>query len=553
MKIMKAIVPGALLALTVLGCQDLDTDNPNNPDTRSVQESPDDLESLIATSYLPIWNRVNMTNGGISTAALAGEFGGGFFCFGTLERGSEPRVPITTQPGSGFEGHFFVWRDWYRSIAAVNVGIRAIDDLDLVIRSGDEDVTPRTRAFAKFVQGVGLGWVALTFDQGWPLTEEIQLDTLTFTPANPEVQEFLRPYDQVMETAQASLDEATTIIDANNVMIPAESPERWLLGNSLSANEFRQLIYTYKAFFTASLPRSREEREAVDWNQVLSFLDQSLQRDFAVEGEPGVVVSNFQRIAARQRTNTPSDHIRPNYETLGVADQSGGFQEWWATPWSDRTPWAMDVDDHRIDDPNRTPIVSEAESEGLYLGHHIANVWAASRGTAHRSYYYWHRAGRGNSYQQGPILTFTEAEHDLLRAEALMWLGRPEEAVPLINKTRVANGGLAPVTVDGAPMDGDGRCTPRKFDGGCGSLWDALRWEKRVETMGLDGGWRAWFDRRGWQGLVEGTELHWPMPLEDQELMAMPFYTMGGGQGDSAPPNAVEQCPPAVSHLQGCP
>jgi hypothetical protein len=551
MRLMRALVLGAA-ALVLVACQDMDVTNPNNPDTESVQASPGDLETLIATSWVGFQNRVWQNNTSLTAAVISGQFGGGFGCFGTLERSSEPRVPITTVPGAGNQAHFFPWRDWYGAVAQVNAGLRAIEEGDVVIRQDGNDVTARAQAFAKFVQGLAHGYVALSFDRGYVFSESIASDTLGFTAQNPQVQELIRPYPEVADTALAQLSAAIDIIRAHNVSIPSQTPERWISGYSLSPAEFEQLIHAYKARILAYLPRNRAEKEAVDWNRVLSHLDQGWQGDFAPEGSPGVVQHNFQRLTARQRATVPNDHIRPNYETIGVADQSGGFQEWWATPWSDRTPWTMEVEDLRIIDPDRTPIVSQADDgEGLYLGHHIANVWAAERGTAHRSYYYIHRFGRGNSWENGPLLTMAEAELDLIRAEAYMWLGQPEAAIPLINKTRVANGGLAPVTLEGAPMGDDGYCTPRKWNGECGSLWDALRWEKAIETMQTEG-YISWWDRRGWQELVEGTEVHWPMPLQDQELLAIPVYTMGGGQGDSAPPPDPERCPPAVAHLPGC-
>jgi hypothetical protein len=284
---------------------------------------------------------------------------------------------------------------------------------------------------------------------------------------------------------------------------------------------------------------------------VIEYLDRSLQADFAPAGDPGIVESLYKHRIARQRSTVPSDHVRPNYETIGPADQSGGFQAWWAAPWADRDPFTMEVDDRRIVAANWQE-VDWWDGRGLYLGRHVANVWAASRGTANRSFYYFHRFGREDTWQQGPLLSVSAAEHDLLRAEALMWLGRPAEAVPLINQTRVGNGGLDPVTLEGAPLNAEERCTPRKYNGECGSLWDALRWEKRMETMGTEGGWVQWFDRRGWQGLVDGTELHWPVPLQDLGLLQLPIYTSGGGFGDSAPPPQLERCPPAVANLAGC-
>lgn len=540
-----------ILVTLVLGaCLDMDVTNPNNPDLTSVQQSPGDLETLIATSFATFYNRAQENNAALTASNISGSFSGGFGCFGVLERSAEPRVPITTVQGAGNQAHFFPFRDWYTAIAQVNTGLRAIQEGNVTIREGGADVTPRARAFAKFIQGVSHGYVALSFDRGYVFSESVASDTLRFTGGAETVQGLLRPYAEVADTALAQLNAALQIIQQNNVSLPAQSAERWISGNNLNPQQFQELIHLYMARIIAYLPRSREEKSAVDWQRVLNHLDQGRTTTFAPVGSPNIIAHNFQRLIARQRTTVPSDHIRPSYYTVGYADQSGGFQNWLATPWPQRNPFVMTVDDRRIVDPNREKIVSQAQEEGTYLGRHIATVWAAERGTGRRTYYYFHRWGRGNTWETTPLVTISEAEIDLLRAEAYLRLGQPELAIPLINKTRVAVGGLPPVTLEGAP-EVNGRCTPRKNNGACGSLWDAFRYEKSIETMGTEG-YISWWDRRGWQGLIEGTEVHWPMPLADQELLQIPVYSAGGGQPGSAPAWDAERCPSAIASLPRC-
>jgi len=133
---------------------------------------------------------------------------------------------------------------------------------------------------------------------------------------------------------------------------------------------------------------------------------------------------------------------------------------------------------------------------------------------------------------------------DLLKAEALIRLGRASEAVPLINKSRVANGELPPVTIDGPP-DEPG-CVPRKLDGRCGSLWDALRYEKRIEGFAVSGV-VAFFDARGWQMLPQHSILQLPVPGRELATLREPSYTFGGPGGESsAPAPDPERCPVAL-------
>jgi hypothetical protein len=123
-------------------------------------------------------------------------------------------------------------------------------------------------------------------------------------------------------------------------------------------------------------------------------------------------------------------------------------------------------------------------------------------------------------------------EMDFIRAEALFRLGRKAEAAAIINKTRVANGKLPEVTVDGPPA---GRaCVPKKDDGTCGDLWDALMYEKRLETYGLEP-IIPFADRRGWGLLMKGSLIHFPVTGRELQTLGKPVYTYGGDLPGSAP------------------
>ncbi|MBV9774063.1 MAG: RagB/SusD family nutrient uptake outer membrane protein, partial [Gemmatimonadetes bacterium] len=119
---------------------------------------------------------------------------------------------------------------------------------------------------------------------------------------------------------------------------------------------------------------------------------------------------------------------------------------------------------------------------------------------------------------------------DLIRAEAYLNQGNLDRAAELINRTRVKNGGLPAVTVAGVPNARS--CVPKTQKGACGSLFDALRYEKRIETAGVEGS-TAYWDARGWGTLLVGTPVHFPVPWRDLELIGAPLYTFGGGGAGS--------------------
>jgi len=85
---------------------------------------------------------------------------------------------------------------------------------------------------------------------------------------------------------------------------------------------------------------------------------------------------------------------------------------------------------------------------------------------------------------------------------------------------------------------------PRKHSGQCGSLWDALKYEKRVEMTGVEPA-VSWYDARGWGTLIEGSMTQMPVPAREREVQLAPVYTFGGapGQAGSAAAPNYHACP----------
>jgi hypothetical protein len=146
------------------------------------------------------------------------------------------------------------------------------------------------------------------------------------------------------------------------------------------------------------------------------------------------------------------------------------------------------------------------------------------------------------------------AENDLLAAEAhlrgadgLVANATGAEiaaAAALIDRSRVAKGGLPAltgvVTTVGQAVPGGASCVPRvpqppNFNtNACGTILEALKWEKRMETAFT--GFAQWyFDSRGWGDLVENSTLQYPVPFQELDARVLPYYGLGGGRASSAP------------------
>jgi hypothetical protein len=513
------------LALAATACQDLAVTNPNEPDRDRATQQPLSAEAFVSSAFRTWWPSVHDDYPVWAFALLGDEVSSNFADFGQLEISVIPRPAWNNSPvNNRADVNEDPWFELYSTISSVNDALIAIDS-GLVIQ--DTARTRRTQAMGKFIQGISHGYLGLYFDKAVVVDEKVALDTIT----SPQ----FRPYAEVVTAAVGQLDEAIAIAQANAFTIEAD---RWLFTEMTSAEVVR-LANSFAARLIAYSPRTRAERDAVDWNEVIRRVDAGVQSDFAPIAQPDILFDDWKRLLARQRSGPPSDFGRPSPMLYGPADSSEAFRNWLATPLAERVPFQIDTRDRRIQG------AAGPTSPGKYMGFSEANIGTASRGTWRRSWYYYHRFGTGTTYQEGPQLTLSVAEMDLLKAEALIRLGRAPEAVPLINKTRVANGELPPVTVDGPP-DEPG-CVPRKLNGTCGSLWDALRYEKRVEMIGVDPT-VAYFDSRGWQTMVEGTIVHLPIPGRELGTLQLPLYTFGGpGAEGSAPAPDPERCPVALA------
>jgi hypothetical protein len=497
---------GVLLALAVAfgGCAELDTTNLNDPDAARALSQPGDVESLIGSGFLNWFDATQGTTPALAMSTVADEGSASWGNFGMQQTSSEPRAAFPNSTGFGYSSFLTSpWYDMYSVISAMNDGLNAIED---GMQFGDDgEDTPRAEAFAKLMQGLAHGWLALQFDQAFIFTEDDDLLTTDFQ---------LVPYTEVMAAAIGMLDEAASLAQAGSF----STPDNWIGGEEYSSAELARIAKSYSARLLAGVARTPEERAAVNWQDVITRVDAGITADF------GPTLDNTDWEDDVKDFLTRPDWMRADYRLVGPADVSGNYQAWLATPVADRTPFDITTPDRRItgDSP---------DSDGLDFEYRFPQDHRADRGTYHFSRYHSARYAVLGDDQIGfdPILTV--AEMDLLKAEAYIRTNQAALAVPLINDRRTTRGQLPPVTVDGPPQADD--CVPQTETGDCGNLMDALIYEKRIETFSTGGG-LSYIDARGWGYLVEGTPIHYPIPARELETLNMPAYTFGGVGGPGA-------------------
>jgi hypothetical protein len=523
---MKKLIP--LLVLLTAACQELAVTNPNEADRVRATKEPTSVESFVSSAFRTWWEVAGHNDyPSWAFSTMSHEITSSFADFGQFETSAEPRSAWNNSPVSQRNNvNETPWYGLYGAISPVNDALIAIDS-GLVI--GDENRTARARAVGKFIQGISHGYLAMYFDQAFIADEHLAVDTIS-TPV-------FHPHAEVEAAAIEELDSAIAIAQRSDFTIP---PESWFFVG-MDQDDLARLANSFAARILAYTPRTREERAAVDWEEVIRRIDAGITSDFAPVSKPDILWDDWKRLLARTRSGPRSDFGRPSYWLIGPADSTDGYVNWLATPLSDRHAFQLETTDKRIQRPGFP------DSSGTYFGYDTteSNIGSSARGTWRYSWYFYHRFGTGDSWELNtPEQDLTVTEMDLLKAEALIRLGRADEAVPLINKTRVANGGLPPVTTEGPPEEQG--CVPRKMNGDCGSLWDALRYEKRIEGAGVSG-ITAFMDARGWQTLPVNTFVELPVPGRELATLQLPLYSFGGPGGQSSAPEPDEEaCPVAL-------
>lgn len=507
----RILVLGLAAVVGVAGCQDLDEiTNPNNPDRDRALSNPGDVETLIASAWLPYWNRTQVQGSvyhpmnaisGIMSTSVANN--------GALSLSEIPRPAYDNNPSSDVQGAArFPWYDFYTGLDSSNEGLRALE-AGMEIGEDGED-TERARAWAKFSQGLNFGMLGMFFDQAIIATEDTDLE-------DPSQLEF-RPYPEVIDAAVASMEEAAAIASANDFTIPGE----WLrLTGGFSSGRLARIAHSMAARFLVLSARFPEDRDALDWSRVFDHVDQGITQDVIVDHrQDDLGNSNYKR---RIQANFFNGFFFSQF-FLAYADVSGNSQEWLNTPLQDRERVHISTPDQRI-------LQGDSMSDGKYVQYRATNSFRDERGVWRQSYYQLDRRDHIGYWRDDEMGIMSVVEMDLYRAEGLARTGSAAEAAALANRTRVANGELPPLTADGVPDAPD--CVPRDYDGTCMGLVDAIIYERVLETTGFESP-RDWMEARGWGHLYPGTYVHLPVPGRELETLNLPIYTFGGGAEGSA-------------------
>jgi hypothetical protein len=507
----------ALLLAGAGACENLTVPNTNEPDQARVLGDADEVESLIAGSYLTLfYGYTNQTDLVLSTAAF--QHSAMAAKYGMVQMSRLPREPINNTTSDAYAPT--IEEIWYQSYAAIKAAVDGLNatspenpgGFEIIDGSTGANHTPRARAWARFVQGLGHGLLALTYDQAF-----------VYDQGDDPTKLQLAPYGAVMTEALAMLDSAAAIAAAGDVTIPAS----WFGNVGLSRADFIKTINGYQALLRAGVARTPAERGAVNWNAVIADVDASFTcagvscQKLTINPDP-----NRWFHGTHFFINSPFEtgaFAQTSYLVHGMADQSGAYQAWFARTVLNRTPFLIVTPDTRF--PQGGSATAQAQSPGTYIRYDGTRGHVRpDRGTWRWSLYADHRLDSSTGVA-GQSVMMSGRDLRLLKAEGLLRTGNPAAAADIVNETRVPSG-LNATSAAGLNTS----CVPRLPDRTCGGLLEMLKWEKRMENYHYNFG--AWFfDSRAWGDLPRGTFLHFPVPARELQLLGLPLYTFGGPGG----------------------
>jgi hypothetical protein len=541
--------------------------NLNNPDVARVLARPADLETVIGNAFGSAYGSAfgGINTGGIvpsmltmsfeSSSSLANDANG--------PRGSIPRSPIANNSGDTYNGNnAYNYHGSQRAARTAANGLVQLNTTGFTLGSPQQDL--RARAFAFFTMAYANATAALAYDS---LSIVKETDTLTAGPT-PFVGGVA-----AMPIILTQMDSA--IADANAAIALGSSPAgagggtgftlpgTWVNGNAFTAAQFIQMVRGFKARFRANVARTPADRAAVDWTQVIADANAALPGDLNVTmttPAPWRVDDEQHYLFDTWTQQSPmiigmADSVRSGCTAANAGNPNTGncYDAWIATPMSGRYAFLIETADQRFPSGNDRASQQVISGSGTAQKPSRANLYFRNRRSPDPSgdawdlsqydfyrFQLWNDGGR-----TGPYPIMPRAEMDLLAAEGYIRQGDFAHAMAKINITRVANGNLPPLTgITSATQPiatgtAANSCVPRVPTGPnfntatCGNIFEAMKWEVRMETAYTHFG--AWyFSSRGWGDLAQYTALNWPVPFQETDVRHLTAWTTGGPGGKDA-------------------
>jgi hypothetical protein len=528
----KQILPYSVLLLGVAACVDgdsLQVNNPNSPDVARTYATAGLTESVIGGLGVTL-NNTQRANESINTqaAVLAGENFAVVANFGMASRSATPRGIISNEVANdNAAGNIANWNSFHITARTAANSLNAVDALlkdNKTIGSPARDA--RARSFGYFILAQAMGYLSLGYDSVGAVKPGLPIDSI------PE----LVGAKEANAMAMTFYDSAITIASSPNATNGKDGfplPTTWINGQTLNQADYLRMVRSYRARVRAGVARTPAERAAVDWAAIIADATNGIAVDFTVG------LGNSSGWSAQYTTSqmyTKDWSQLPMYY-YGMADVSGGFDNWLATAPGARSAFLVVTPDKRWPAGlTRTAQQAVNSNNNLPAGQYFRNRPSGEDSPVVGSgdtFYSHRRFGfiQTNS-TSGPYVDLSKTEVDMLAAEGYLRTGNIPAAAALIDLSRIRNGlsSVTGVTSLTEPISTDSTsCVPRVPQpptfktAACGTIWEAMKYEKRMETAFT--GYLVWYaDNRGWGDNLIGTVVEWPVPYAEMQARLKPFY-----------------------------
>lgn len=554
----RTFLRAAALAVALVGsaaCSDksLAVVNPNSPETARVLGTATDAEALLGTYYKRwssgVYGSTTNLEGMASIMSMMNYSSLANNCMNA-------RAPFSGASNVNSPGNVCAGEQYrlYQIEAEVNrVAQSYLSQVKAGLTLGSPARDNRAKSFAEFLRGMSIGYTALMYDSV----------AIVVDGQGAEDPGKLIGYKTAADSAYAAFQRAIDYANAggtgaNGFPLPAT----WIPSpTSFTAAEFVKLIRSYRARIRANMARTPAERAAADWDAIIADAQNGITSDHLITTSTTVGPGNSWR---QQFISFSTWHQMPPF-FIGMADTSGAYASWIAQPMGDRggngASFTMATPDLRFPQgASRTAqqadfAITSCSAASTPCKRYFVNrpngndaLSGLSFGFSnydHVRFYSWNTSGDGSA-RNGNTPFMVKPEIDLLQAEGLYRKGQYAAAAALVNKTRVASG-LPAITVfdETTLVPGGNACVPKVPKApsyntiGCGTLWDALKYEKRIETAYTH--YAPWYlDLRGWGELAKDTPLFWAVPYQDLQARGTAISAIyGAGLGTGNAPNST--------------
>jgi hypothetical protein len=475
-----SIVLSCLLLLFGNSCADLEVVNPNNPDTRRVLATAEDLKGVVAGAFVSLYS-------------IYGDGNNAYYFNTNLEWTAdyvtmtnnvrawwaqfkiEPRVQFNnTLAFTDLDVIGRPYRQLHAAISSANDVINAIENEGKQVGANGSE-TNMVLAAAYFCKAMSLGYLANSFDRAYVVN-----------PGEDVLAAELTDYKAVLEAALVNFDKTIELSTANTFTLATNfinTPAPY------SNVQLARLARTYAANFMVQNARTRAENAQTNWDRVLQYTQDGMTEDYIIN--------------------------------LDGANWRNGLQSIAGLNWY----WRVDHRIIRLMDPtypkrfpataNNYPQATSADKRlGLYYFYETGlGFFRSDRGPQLRSHYRFARYDElyaANGIGPAPFLyAYT---NDLLRAEALAMTNDLGGAIAILNAgKRKTVGELPDLAAETSQAD----------------VLATIFAERDIELQLTD--YAIHFkDMRRKDALQTGTILHFPVPANVLAVIGETFYSYGG-------------------------